>query len=105
MAWFVAKRRREINEEMAWLTSHFSLGLMMAGFVTIVGFARVFGRGDMWQKIMGESYTKTIKYFAEESIELLGYAILTIGIGEFCVAAHRQFRKADGDASDEVAAG
>ena len=40
---------------------------------------------------MGEHYNVSVKNFAEESIELLGYVLLTIGVIEFSVAALRQF--------------
>jgi hypothetical protein len=84
-------QRKAINAQIGWLGGHFSLGLMLSGFVIVTGFARVFGQGALWQKIMGDHYNKSVKYFAEESIELLGYVILTIGVIEFSVAALRQF--------------
>ena len=95
----LARNRKAIQTQIAWLGGHFSLGLMLAGFVIVMGFARVFGRGAMWQQIMGDRYTKTIKYFAEESIELMGYVILIVGVIEFSVAASRRFdhgRASDG---------
>lgn len=89
---FAGRYQSTINQQIAWLTSHYSLGFIIAGFISVVGFARVFGRGAMWQQIMGDSYTKSVKYFAEESVELLGYTLLMIGIIEFSMAAVRQFR-------------
>jgi hypothetical protein len=86
------KHKTAINEQIAWLGGHFSLGLMLAGFVIVTGFARVFGLGSMWKEVMGDQYTKTIKYFAEESVELLGYGILVVGIIEFSIAALRHFQ-------------
>lgn len=56
------------------------LGLLVCGYllydnvlpqlflIIIMGFARMFGGGRMWQQIMGDRYTKTIKYFAGESV-------------------------------------
>ena len=88
---YFVSNRDAIREQFSWLTRHYSLGLIMAGFVVVMGFSRSFGRGEMWQAMMGTHYTKTIKYFAEESVELLGYAILTIGIVEFCIAALGHF--------------
>lgn len=87
----LATQKKAIRTQIAWLSSHFSLGLMMAGFVIVMGFARFFGQGPLWQQIMGEHYTKTIKYFAEESVELMGYVILMIGVIEFGVASIRRF--------------
>lgn len=87
----LARQKKAIQTQIAWLGSHFSLGLMLSGFVIVMGFARVFGRGAMWQQIMGAQYTKTIKYFAEESVELMGYVILIVGVIEFSFAAVRLF--------------
>ena len=89
------RNRQALKAQIAWLGNQFGLGLMLAGFVIIMGFARIFGRGEMWQQIMGDHYTKTIKYFAEESVELMGYVILAIGIVEFSIAAIRHFRRAE----------
>ena len=87
----LAAQRKAVNAQIEWLCGHFSLGLMMSGFVIVTGFARYFGQGALWKKIMGEHYNISVKYFAEESIELLGYVLLTIGVIEFSVAALRQF--------------
>lgn len=87
----IASKRKALNVQIAWLGGHFSLGLMLAGFVIVTGFSRFFGQGALWQQIIGESYDKSVKYFAEESAELLGYVILMIGVVEFSVAALRQF--------------
>ena len=88
----LAARRKAMNAQIAWLGGHFSLGLMLSGFVIVTGFSRYFGQGALWQKIMGDQYNISVKYFAEESVELLGYVILTVGVIEFSVAALRQFR-------------
>ncbi len=84
-------QRKTMQTQIAYLGGHFSFGLMLSGFIIIMGFSRVFGRGAMWQQIMGAHYNKSIKNFAEESIELLGYVILAIGVIEFSVAASRRF--------------
>lgn len=88
---YLAAHKKALNAQIAWLGGHFSLGLMLSGFVIVTGFARYFGQGALWQKIMGDQYNKSVKYFAEESVELLGYVILAIGVIEFSVAASRQF--------------
>ncbi len=84
-------KRQAMNAQIAWLGGHFSLGLMLSGFVIVTGFARYFGQGALWQKIMGDQYNRSVKNFAEESVELLGYVILAIGVIEFSIAALRQF--------------
>ncbi|MGI9203257.1 MAG: hypothetical protein ACR2Q3_04570 [Woeseiaceae bacterium] len=87
----LAGQRKTLNTQITWLTGHYSLGLMLSGFVIVTGFSRYFGQGALWRRVMGEDYNPTVKYFAEESIELLGYVILIIGVVEFSSAALRQF--------------
>ncbi len=83
-------KRQALNAQIAWLGNHFSCGLMLSGFVIATGFSRTFGQGALWERIMGDQYNRSVKNFAEESLELLGYVILVIGVIEFCIAASRQ---------------
>ena len=52
---------------------------MMVGFVIIVIFSRVFGSGEMWRPIMGANYDPALKAAIQESLELLGYALMVFG--------------------------
>ena len=92
IVYFLAKNKTALREQVVWLGRHFSLGLMMAGFVTITGFSRSYGSGDMWKNAMGDRFYREIQDFAQESMELLGYLILLIGLIEFSVAVRRQFQ-------------
>ncbi len=90
--YFLAKNKSALKEQVAWLGRHFSLGLMVAGFVIVTGFSRSFGSGRLWLQLIGDMSYREVQDFAQESIELLGYLILLIGLIEFSIAARRQFK-------------
>ncbi len=65
-----------------------AFGVTLSGFITLVVFSRLFGRGSMWRNILEvnelEGPTRWAKNAAEEGTELLGYALLFIGTLEYC---------------------
>ncbi len=66
-----------------------AFGVTMSGFVSLMVFSRLFGRGRMWRNILevddlGEGRYRWVKNAAEEGTELLGYALIFIGTLEYC---------------------
>lgn len=60
---------------LAELLRHPSWGMMCAGLLTILVFARLFGMRALWQRLMLDGYNHTVKNMAEEGCELLGYSL------------------------------
>ncbi|MEI2266696.1 hypothetical protein [Erwinia sp. CGal63] len=60
---------------LADLLRHPGWGMMCAGLLTILVFARLFGMRDLWQHLMLDGYNHTVKNMAEEGCELLGYSL------------------------------
>ncbi len=65
-----------------------AFGVTMSGFVSLMVFSRLFGRGRMWRNILevddlGEGPYRWVKNAAEEGTELLGYALILIGTLEY----------------------
>ena len=60
---------------LADLLRHPSWGMMCAGLLTILVFARLFGMRALWQHLMLDGYNHTVKNMAEEGCELLGYSL------------------------------
>lgn len=87
--WVIWPQRRELSRQLQLLSSHLSFGLMFAGASIVIGFSRLFGRGEFWERLMGSDFDRSVKNLAEESIELLGYTLLSIGVVE-CVLAFRR---------------
>ena len=63
-----------------------SFGTFLAGFVTILAFSRLMGRGSFWEAVMGETYLRIVKNIVEEGIETLGYTLILISAIELVVA-------------------
>lgn len=56
-----------------------SFGYFVCGFITVFVYSRLFGRGVLWNDIMGpENMMRAVKNAAEEGTELFGYAVLFI---------------------------
>jgi hypothetical protein len=66
-----------------------SFGTFLAGFVTILAFSRLMGRGSFWQAVMGDSYMRIVKNIVEEGIETLGYTLILISAVELVIACRR----------------
>lgn len=64
-----------------------AFGVTMSGFVSLMVFSRLFGRGKMWRNILEVEElggpTRWVKNAAEEGTELLGYALILIGTLEY----------------------
>ncbi len=64
-----------------------AFGVSLSGFVTLMVFSRLFGRGTVWRNILEvdqlEGPTRWVKNAAEEGTELLGYALLFIATLEY----------------------
>ncbi|MDJ0655512.1 MAG: hypothetical protein QNJ40_15220 [Xanthomonadales bacterium] len=90
-ALYLVPNRKTLQSELAFLATHFSFGIMLAGFAVTAGFSRMFGRGSFWQDLMGATYDRSVKNYAEEGVELAGYVLLMAGVIEFSIAAVRHF--------------
>ncbi len=72
------------------LRNSVALGVLTVGFVIVQLYSRLYGKGKLWESLMGEEfYMRSVKDASEESIELLGYAILFIGTVELLLHARR----------------
>ena len=84
-AYLVYKKKDEfVVSANAYVTSR-SFGFLMAGFLIVFTFSRMFGRTIFWEAIMEENYVRQVKNAAEEGIELLGYTIMVLGAAEYFV--------------------
>ena len=65
-----------------------AFGVSLSGFITLMVFSRLFGRGRLWRNILEvgelEGPTRWAKNAAEEGTELLGYALIFIATLEYC---------------------
>jgi hypothetical protein len=73
-----------------------SAGIFLSGFLVIMAFSRLIGRGSFWEAVMGDGYMRVVKNIAEEGTELMGYTLLLISAVEFLwyVISQRKAEKA-----------
>ena len=74
-------------------SSEASFGTFLAGFITVLAFSRLMGRGVFWQAVMGDSYMRLVKNIVEEGIETFGYALIFISAVELvfvCLRKNKQ---------------
>ena len=65
-----------------------AFGFLTTGAFVVLVISRLMGRSALWRAIMEESYMRIVKNAVEESVELMGYALILLGVIElFWVAA------------------
>ena len=74
-----------LRECANWLSS----GVMLSGFMVVFVFSRILGYKVWWMAVMGDGYTRVVTRVAEESVELLGYYLLLIGVLEYALTLKR----------------
>ncbi|WP_188457862.1 hypothetical protein [Psychroflexus planctonicus] len=77
-------------KQVAEIQHQFAFGIFTVGLLTLHVFSRLYGKGTNWENLMGDGYFRTIKDASEESIELLGYTIILISIGELFYLSKKQ---------------
>lgn len=85
-AWQIRHRWAEI-----WLrfSRTVGFGILAAGTLVVTVHSRLFGRESVWEAVMGDGYQRIVKNAAEESIELLGFALILIGSIELWLQLRR----------------
>jgi len=79
----VYRQKAFFKASVIYLFKTTAFGFIAAGFLTTFVFSRLYGRGTFWKQIMEDGYMRTVKNASEESIELLGYAIIFFGAIEY----------------------
>lgn len=76
-------------KQVAEMQHQFAFGILSIGLFVLHVFSRLYGKGSNWENLIGEDYVRSIKDASEESIELLGYSIILIGIGEIIIHTYK----------------
>lgn len=79
----VYRQKAFFKASVIYLFKTTAFGFIAAGFLTTFVFSRLYGRGTFWKQVMEDGYMRTVKNASEESIELLGYAIIFFGAIEY----------------------
>ncbi|MGO2131709.1 MAG: hypothetical protein ACTH3D_02270 [Halomonas sp.] len=89
----VIRDRHGFSKEFSQYANSFSFGIFAAGVLTTYVFSRLYGRSKLWEAILQDNYVRTFKDAAEESIELLGYALILIAVIEMLILAKHWARQ------------
>lgn len=57
------------------LFKHPSDGMLSAGLLTVLLFARLMGMGTLWHTLLADEFIRTVKNAVEEGTELFGYTL------------------------------
>lgn len=80
---YLFKQPYPVKPSMVEFSRLSSAGIFLSGFLVIMAFSRLIGRGSFWEAVMGDAYMRVVKNIAEEGTELMGYALLLISAVEF----------------------
>lgn len=84
------RARSRLRAQIPQVSSTQAFGLLMAAFLTIAVFSRLFGMKGIWIDTLGPFYDRSAKNLAEEGVELLGYGLLFIGTVETALWVRRR---------------
>ena len=84
------KFKATIVSAMASFTRQTSFGTFISGFLTMMLFSRLFGKGTLWKSLMGDHYIRSVKNAVEEGTELLGYSLILISAIEYFISMRKK---------------
>lgn len=88
----VLRFRAGFHEAVRRFTAQPAFGLMLSGFLVVFVFSRLYGEDSTWLRIMADAYERSVKNFAEEGVELLGYTLIMLAAMEFLYFSWRRAR-------------
>ena len=87
---FLYRNFRTVKQEFMAISNTYAFAIILIGLLVLHVFSRLYGLHLIWENLMGEQYLYSVVRASEESIELLGYSILFIGVAEFYVLTRQQ---------------
>ena len=87
---FLYRNFRVAKQEFMSASNTYAFAILVIGTLVLHVFSRLYGLHLIWKNLMGEQYLYSVVRASEESIELLGYSILFIGVAEFYVLTRQQ---------------
>lgn len=99
---YFGRRFRSLMREVRIVSTSYAFGILLIGGLVLHVFSRLYGLSNLWINIMGDNYLRRVARVSEESIELLAYVIVFIGICELglltkaasrAIGAEHEYRK------------
>lgn len=89
---YAAKEMRKTVRGLAVFSETQPFVLIMTGLLTVLVFSRLFGMKMIWAGLLGSDYPRWVKIFAEEGVELFGYAQCFLGSAFYALMECRKYR-------------
>lgn len=74
--WYGIRRPESVRDFLVTVRANRHFPALALGFLTVIGYARLFGVKPIWQTVVGMDEFRVAKHVAEEGLELFGYVIL-----------------------------
>lgn len=81
----VVKNFKTLLVELDVIKNTIGFGIVLIGLANLHVFTRLYGKPSNWRNILGENYSYNVERASEESVELVAYTILLIGIIELVI--------------------
>ena len=94
LAGFVHQNFARWRREFTTAAGSYAFAILLMGMLILQVFSRLYGLPFVWESLMGDRYLYPVTRASEESIELLGYSILFIGVIEFYLLTKQETNKA-----------
>ena len=96
--WYGIRRPESVRDFLVVVRGNRHFPGLALGFLTVIGYARLFGVKPIWQTVVGMDEFRVAKHVAEEGLELFGYAILVY----WAILFTRDLLSADDDARKDA---
>jgi hypothetical protein len=80
--WYFYRNFRAFRRQFEAAAGTYAFAIILIGGLTLHVFSRFYGHKTLWVGVLGDNYLRVVSRIAEESIELLAYSIVLIGISE-----------------------
>ena len=84
-AYYFLRNYQGLLRETERIAGTYAFGVLLSGGLVLHVFSRLYGLSIVWMDVMGDAYQRKIARISEESIELLAYAIVFVGVCEIAV--------------------
>lgn len=92
---YTIARRDALTRQADEVARTHAFGLMLAGAITVLAYARVMGQQRFWAEIYGDDFFRQTGRVVEESGELFGYLLILFGCVEHAILARAEALRAD----------
>ena len=84
-AYYCWRNYRGLHRDIEEVAGSYAFGIVLSGGLVLHVFSRLYGLNTLWMDVMGNDYQRVFARISEESIELLAYTMVFVGICEIAL--------------------